>query len=203
MNIPALLALLAFVVPMCFTPGPNNVLCAAHGSRHGVRKTIPLIGGMAIGWSVLGLGIGAGAVFIEENEPIIQILSYLGAAYITYLGYKIAMASPIEEGDTEDVLGPQTGIVLQIVNGKAWIHFVVLMTTFGTVFGTGVEGKVALVLLNLSFGFPAVLSWAAFGTLLRKIFSGEEAGIWLNRGLGLLLFLVAVWIAVPHTVFGP
>ena len=204
MNIPALLALLAFVVPMCFTPGPNNVLCAAHGSRHGVRKTIPLIGGMAIGWSVLGLGIGAGAVFIEENESIIQILSYLGAAYIAYLGYKIAMTSSIEEeGNAEDVLGPKTGFVLQIVNGKAWIHFVVLMTTFGTVFGTGVEGKVALVLLNLSFGFPAVLSWAAFGTLLRKIFSGEEAGIWLNRGLGLLLFLVAVWIAVPHTVFGP
>ena len=199
MNIPALLALLAFIVPMCFTPGPNNVLCAAHGSHHGVRKTIPLIGGMAIGWSVLGLGIGASAVFIEENESVIQLLSYLGAAYIAYLGYKIAMTSSIEEeGEAEDVLGPKTGFVLQIVNGKAWIHFVVLMTTFGTIFGTGVEGKVALVLLNLSFGFPAVLSWAAFGTLLRKIFSGEEAGIWLNRGLGLLLFLVAVWIALPH-----
>ena len=198
MNISALLALLAFIVPMCFTPGPNNVLCAAHGSRHGVRKTIPLIGGMAIGWSVLGLGIGAGAVFIEENDSIIQILSYLGAAYIAYLGYKIAMASPIEEGDADDVLGPQTGFVLQIVNGKARIHFVVLMTTFGTIFGAGFEGKVALVLLNLSFGFPAVLSWAAFGTLLRKIFSGEESGVWLNRGLGLLLFLVAVWIALSH-----
>ena len=199
MNIPALLALLAFIVPMCFTPGPNNVLCAAHGSRHGVRKTIPLIGGMAIGWSVLGLGIGVSTVFIEENESIIQILSYLGATYIAYLGYKIAMASSIEEkGNAEDVLGPKTGFMLQIVNGKAWIHFVVLMTTFGTVFGTGVEGKVALVLLNLSFGLLAVLSWAAFGTLLRNIFSGEEAGIWLNRGLGLLLFLVAVWIALPH-----
>ena len=199
MNIQALLALLAFIVPMCFTPGPNNVLCAAHGSRHGVRKTIPLIGGMAIGWSVLGLGIGASAVFIEENESVIQLLSYLGAAYIAYLGYKIAMTSSIEEeGEAEDVLAPKTGFVLQIVNGKAWIHFVVLMTTFGTVFGTGFEGKIVLVLLNLSFGFPAVLSWAAFGTLLRKIFSGEEAGIWLNRGLGLLLFLVAVWIALPQ-----
>jgi hypothetical protein len=76
------------------------------------------------------------------------------------------------------------------------------MTAFGTIFGAGFEGKIALVLLNLSFGFPAVLSWAAFGTLLKQIFSGEESGIWLNRMLGLLLFLVAVWIAVPHTVFG-
>ena len=199
MNIPALLALLAFIVPMCFTPGPNNVLCAAHGSRHGVRKTVPLIGGMAVGWSVLGVGIAAGATFLEENESIFQIISYLGAAYIAYLGYKVGTTSTIEDQkEDEDVLGPWTGFILQIVNGKAWIQFVVLMTTFGTIFGAGFEGKIALVLLNLSFGFPAVLSWAAFGTLLKQIFSGEESGIWLNRMLGLLLFLVAVWIALPH-----
>ena len=198
MDTSALLALLAFIVPMCFTPGPNNVLCAAHGSRHGVRKTVPLIGGMAIGWSVLGLGIAAGALFLQENEVVFQSLTYIGAVYIVYLGYKIATASSIEEKESEDELGPWTGFVLQMVNGKAWIHFIVLMTSFGTVFGTGFEGKVALVLLNLSFGFPAVLRWAAFGTVLRRIFSGEESGIWLNRGLGLLLFLVAVWIAWPH-----
>ncbi len=199
MNIQALLALLAFIVPMCFTPGPNNVLCAAHGSRHGVRKTVPLIGGMAIGWSVLGVGIAAGATFLEENESIFQIISYLGAAYIAYLSYKIGTASAIEDQErAEDILGPWTGFVLQIVNGKAWIHFLVMMTTFGTTFGTGFEHKIALVLLNLSFGFPAVLSWAAFGTLLKRIFSDEESGMWLNRVLGLLLFLVAVWIALPH-----
>ena len=199
MNIPALLALLAFIVPMCFTPGPNNVLCAAHGSRHGVRKTVPLIGGMAVGWSVLGVGIAAGATFLEENESIFQIISYLGAVYIAYLGYRVATASVIEDQEeAKDVLGPWTGFVLQIVNGKAWIHFLVMMTTFGDTFGTGFEHKMALVLLNLSFGFPAVLSWAAFGTLLKRIFSGEESGIWLNRVLGLLLFIVAVWIALPH-----
>jgi len=199
MNIQALLALLAFIVPMCFTPGPNNILCAAHGSRHGVRKTVPLIGGMAIGWSVLGVGIAAGATFLEENESIFQIISYLGAAYIAYLGYKVGTASAIEDQErAEDILGPWTGFVLQIVNGKAWIHFLVMMTTFGTTFGTGFEHKITLVLLNLSFGFPAVLSWTIFGTLLKRIFSDEESGMWLNRVLGLLLFLVAVWIALPH-----
>ena len=73
-----------------------------------------------------------------------------------------------------------------------------MMTTFGDTFGTGFEHKIALVLLNLSFGFPAVLSWTAFGTLLKRVFSDEESGIWLNRVLGLLLFIVAVWIALPH-----
>ena len=199
LDVPALLALLAFIVPMCFTPGPNNVLCAAHGSIHGVRNTLPLIAGMAVGWSILGVGIAASIVFLEENESVLRIMSYLGAVYIAYLGYKVAGASVIEdEEDSKDVLGPWTGFGLQVVNGKAWIHFLVMMTVFGTTFGTEFEGKILLVLLNLSFGFVAVLSWAAFGTLLRKLFSGDESGKWLNRGLGLLLFLVAIWIALPH-----
>lgn len=199
LDVSALLALLAFIVPMCFTPGPNNVLCAAHGSIHGVRNTLPLIAGMAVGWSILGVGIAASIVFLEENESVLRIMSYLGAVYIAYLGYKVAAASVIEdEEDSKDVLGPWTGFGLQVVNGKAWIHFLVMMTVFGTTFGTEFEGKILLVLLNLSFGFVAVLSWAAFGTLLRKLFSGDESGKWLNRGLGLLLFLVAIWIALPH-----
>ena len=198
-DVGALLALLAFIVPMCFTPGPNNVLCAAHGSLHGVRNTLPLIAGMAIGWSILGVGIAASIVFLEENEDVFQIMSYLGAAYIAYLGYKVATRSVIEDEEGgKEVVGPWTGFGLQIVNGKAWIHFLVMMTAFGTTFGTEFEGKILLVLLNLSFGFMAVLSWATFGTLLRKLFSGDESGIWLNRGLGLLLFLVAIWIALPH-----
>jgi threonine/homoserine/homoserine lactone efflux protein len=194
--IPDLIAALIFIIPMCFTPGPNNVLCAAHGSQYGVRNSLSLISGMAVGWSILGLGIAAGATFIEENKIIFQILTYIGAVYMVYLGYKIATSTKVDDSDTDERLGFWTGLTLQMVNGKAWFHFLVLMTTFGTVLGEGYEAKVGLVLLNLSFGFPAVLSWTAFGTGLRKIFSGNESGIKLNQTMGFLLVLVAVWIVI-------
>jgi len=194
-----LLATLAFIIPMCFTPGPNNVLCAAHGSQHGLRGTIPLILGMAIGWSTLGLFVGAATVFIEENEEFFQLLTYVGAAYIAYLAYKLATSSPIDtEHDQADRLGFRTGLVLQVVNGKAWIHFLVLMTAFGGLFGTGFAAKALLVMLNLTFGLPAVITWAAFGTLLRRVFSTERSARNLNTAMGVALFAVAVWIAMPH-----
>jgi len=194
-----LLATLAFIIPMCFTPGPNNVLCAAHGSQHGLRGTMPLILGMAIGWSTLGLFVGAATVFIEENEEFFQLLTYVGAAYIAYLAYKLATSSPIDtEHDQADRLGFRTGLVLQVVNGKAWIHFLVLMTAFGGLFGTGFAAKALLVLLNLTFGLPAVITWAAFGTLLRRVFSTEQSARNLNTAMGVALFAVAVWIAMPH-----
>ena len=195
-EISELIATLIFIIPMCFTPGPNNVLCAAHGSQYGIRNSLSLISGMAVGWSILGLGIAAGAAFIEENEIIFQILTYIGAVYMVYLGYKIAISTKVDDSDTDERLGFWTGLTLQMVNGKAWFHFLVLMTTFGTVLGEGYEAKVGLVLLNLSFGFAAVLSWTAFGTGLRKIFSGNESGIKLNQTMGFLLVLVAVWIVI-------
>ena len=194
-----LLATLAFIIPMCFTPGPNIGLCAAHGSQHGLRGTMPLILGMAIGWSTLGLFVGAATVFIEENEEFFRLLTYVGAAYISYLAYKLATSSPIDtEHDQAERLGFRTGIVLQVVNGKAWIHFLVLMTAFGGLFGTGFAAKALLVLLNLTFGLPAVISWAAFGTLLRRVFSTERSARNLNTAMGVALFAVAVWIAMPH-----
>ena len=78
--------------------------------------------------------------------------------------------------------------------GCGSIIIVFLLTICGWVPGV----IAALVILNLFFGLIAVLSWAAFGTILRKTFSGEDAGIMINRIMGSLLILVAIWIALPH-----
>ena len=36
-------------------------------------------------------------------------------------------------------------------------------------FGTGFSGKAMLVIMNVVFGLPAVMTWAAFGTVLRGL----------------------------------
>ena len=197
MDVELLVATLVFIIPMCFSPGPNNVLCAAHGSQHGFKGTLTLISGMAVGWSILGLLVGGATVFIEDNQSFFDTLTYIGAAYIAYLSYKIATSNPLDEGHHDNQrLGFTTGVAIQFVNGKAWIHFLVLMTTFGTVFGSGFMGKSMLVLLNVMFGLPAVMSWAAFGTVLRRAFTTPRSAIVLNRAMGASLFAVALWIVV-------
>lgn len=192
-----LIAALVFIVPMCFTPGPNNILCAAHGSQYGFRNTLPLIMGMAIGWSTLGLFVGGATVFIEKNQSFFDALTVVGAIYIAYLGYKVWQSSPMSDDEKESTrLGIKTGTIIQVVNGKAWIHFLVLMTQFGTIFGTTFAAKAMLVFLNLVFGLPAVMSWAAFGTQLRKLFSTPKSARVLNRIMGSSLVAVAIWIVI-------
>ena len=187
-----------FMISMTFSPGPINLLCAAHGSQHGIRNTLPLMAGMFFGFTVLALIIGVGAVFIEQNANILQLLVYAGALYIAYLSYKIASSPPLKTDDSTQLFGFFHGVLLQLVNGKAWIHFIILMTTFATQFGTGYGVKILFVLVNSTLGFTALCTWAFAGTLLRKIFSTPEQVRTLNLSLGLSLFIVAIWIAFPQ-----
>lgn len=196
MDTELLIAALAFIIPMCFTPGPNNILCAAHGSKFGVKASIPMMLGMGIGWSILGILIGVATDSIEKYKTVFEALGIVGAAYIAYIGVSVMRSSSLKSEKVDEQLGFKTGFMLQIVNGKAWIHFLVLMTTFGTIFGSGVMSKVLLVSLNLSFGWPAVFSWAAFGSYLRRLFTSEKSGRILNQVFGIALIGVAVYLVV-------
>ena len=163
MDTAELLLMLAFTLPISFLPGPNNLLSAAHSSQHGFRNTLPLILGMVLGWILLGTIVGYGALFIEENQGLLKSLTYIGIVYIIYLSYKIATAHLLEEGDSNEE-GTKTGILLQVVNGKAFIHLLILMTTFGHVFGGGITGKIMIALVNGLVKLIGWLLWGAFGS---------------------------------------
>ena len=194
-----LIAMLFFTLPVSLLPGPNNLLSAAHSSRHGFNKSLPLISGMVVGWFLLGVVVAFGALFIEENENLLRILTYIGVVYIIYLSYQISVSSPVDEKDISDEqLGMGTGIVLQIVNGKAFIHLLILMTTFGTVFGTDLVGKMIIVILNVVIKLVGWFGWASFGSALKEIFSDPKSGVLINRILGFSLFCVAIWIVRPE-----
>ena len=191
--------MLVFTLPVSLLPGPNNLLSAAHSSRHGFNKSLPLISGMVIGWFLLGVVVAFGALFIEENENLLRILTYIGVVYIVYLSYQISISSPVDEKDISDEqLGMGTGIVLQVVNGKAFVHLLILMTTFGTVFGTDLIGKMIIVILNVGIKLVGWFGWASFGSALKEIFSDPKSGVLINRILGFSLFCVAIWIVRPE-----
>ena len=197
MNIPLLIAALVFLIPMYVTPGPNNILCAVHGSQHGFRATIPLISGFVIGWFVMGLFVALTIDFLEQNTGLLTYLTMIGASYMIYLSYKIATSKPLDDSPNESQrLTPLTGAMLQFVNGKAWIHDIVLLGSFGTIFGTGLLAKMTLIIFSIILCLPFVALWAGFGTFLRNLFTSPESSLMLNRAMGFSLFIVAVWLLV-------
>ena len=195
MNIPLLIAALVFLIPMYITPGPNNILCAAHGSQHGFQATIPLISGFVVGWFLMGLFVALAIDFIEQNTGLLTYLTMIGASNMINLSYKIATSKPLDDGPSESQrLTPLTGAMLQFVNGKAWIHDIVLLGSFGTIFGTGLLAKMTLIIFSIILCLPFVALWAGFGTFLRNFFTSPESSLMLNRLMGFSLFIVALWL---------
>ena len=191
--------MLVFTLPISLLPGPNNLLAASHSSRYGFKQTLPLISGMVIGWFLLGVTVGYGALFIEENKDVLNLLTYIGVLYIIYLSYQISISKPINDEDVSDEkLGMGTGIILQVVNGKAFVHLLILMTAFGTVFGTDFVGKMIIALLNVGIKLLGWFGWASFGVALKEIFTDSKSGILINRAFGFSLFCVAIWIVRPE-----
>jgi len=196
MDLELLLAMLAFTLPISILPGPNNLLSASHSSRYGFKETLPLISGMVFGWFLLGIVVGFGAQFIEENKDLLNLLTYIGVGYIIYLSYKIATARLVDgEEAADEKLGLTTGAVLQVVNGKAFVHLLILMTVFGNVFGDGFWYLV--VLLQVLIKLIGWVLWSSFGSRLKQTFSDERSGVLINRIMGISLFLVAIWIVIP------
>ena len=198
MDVAELVVMLAFTLPISFLPGPNNLLSAAHSSRYGFKDSLPLISGMVIGWLILGAIVAYGALFIEENQNILNGLTYIGVLYIIYLSYHISTSHSVENEDVSDEkLNIGTGIMLQVVNGKAFIHLLILMTTFGTIFGTSFTSKMIIVTLNVGIKLIGWMGWGLFGSALKEKFSDEASGILINRIFGFSLFCVAIWILLP------
>ena len=198
MDMAELIVMLAFTLPVSFLPGPNNLLSAAHSSRYGFKNSLPLISGMVVGWLILGMVVGYGALFIEENQNILNGLTYIGVFYIIYLSYQISTSHSVDDGGVSDEkLNIGTGIMLQVVNGKAFIHLLILMTTFGTIFGTTFTSKMIVVALNVGIKLIGWMGWGLFGSILKEKFSDESTGILINRLFGFSLFCVAIWILLP------
>ena len=94
--------MLIFTVPVSILPGPNNLLSAVHSSKFGFKKSLPLISGMVLGWFALGLVIGLGALYVEEDSLLLTLLTYLGVVYMIYLSYKITFSMNSEDHSYQD-----------------------------------------------------------------------------------------------------
>ena len=85
------LPMVAIALASAWTPGPNNALLAASGAAFGLRRTVPHIIGIAIGFPfmVLVVGLFLGRAF--QASPLLQqSLRWGGAALLLWMGWKIA-----------------------------------------------------------------------------------------------------------------
>ncbi|MDQ3060029.1 MAG: LysE family translocator [Pseudomonadota bacterium] len=201
MNWQELSALLVLATAMSFTPGPNTTLSAALAANHGLKRALPFVCAVPLGWGLLlalcTLGLGALVLALPLLAGAIKLA---GVAYLLWLALKLARSRQLGEADAARLnVTFWQGAALQFVNIKAWMLALAIVS--GWIAGRDEAAlRFALVLpIMLAFAFASNLTYALAGSLLRHWLRGP-AGTgrrlrWFNRAMAAMLAATAVWIA--------
>ena len=183
-------ALLAFV--MAGTPGPNNVLFAAAGARQGYLRTVPMLGGMILGFVVL---IGACVVGIGEvvaGQPWSQVaLTVVASLYMAYLAVALWRATPPQgpRDDAHRLMAWWQMALFQAANPKTWLAILAFTSgKLGPNSPGGLWSDAVGAAVFLSVVWAAASLWVAFGAALHAGLGPEQWG-WTMKGMAVLAAL--------------
>ena len=197
------LCLFAFVTSI--TPGPNNAMLFASGVNHGIRRTLPHLLGVTLGFTFmqLALGLGVGLVF-EALPGLYSTLRALGLAYMLYLAWRIANSTPPEQGrdgaltdaPAADALPPKAeksrpmtfleASAFQWVNPKALMMCVTAASTYAPP-DSPVLGALLVTGVFFVAGMPCVALWVLLGKLMRGLLQSRKRLLAFNWAMAALL----------------
>ena len=199
MNWQEFTALLILTLAMSFSPGPNTTLATALAANHGIRRTLPFICAVPVGWAALlavcTLGIGALVLAVPLLGWAVKLF---GLAYLLWLAWKIARSHQLRAAVAPLQVTFWQGAALQFVNIKAWMLALAIVS--GWIAGRANPGlRFAVVLgVMLVFAFASNLSYALAGSLLRDWLAGPAGSgrrlMWFNRAMAAVLVATALWM---------
>ncbi|KGJ04570.1 Threonine/homoserine/homoserine lactone efflux protein [Paracoccus halophilus] len=190
------LALIAFLFPLAYSPGPGNLFFAANGARFGFRATVPAnIGYHLATWIVTcALGLGFSALAAQAGM-LLGLLKWLGSAYVLLLAWRFLRAGALQGAAAARPAGFADGALLLVLNPKAYVIIALMFTQFlggGDAAATGPVVWIATVFtLNNMLAF---VLWTLLGDRLAAGFRQDIAARRLNTVLGAMLAAVAFWM---------
>ena len=189
-----ILAISAYNFVMYVTPGPNNSILKASGIKFGFFRSIPNILGIPTGHGLqLALVcLGLGSLF-AAFPVLLDILRYVGAAYILYLAYK--MFGSLNITATEDKSRPlkyYEAILFQFVNPKAWVICITAASLFYPEQENLIIGTLFMVVMSTVINIPSISIWAFGGSVIRFYLNNIKLKKIIEWLLALLLIATAI-----------
>jgi threonine/homoserine/homoserine lactone efflux protein len=160
---------LVFAIVSSATPGPNNLMMMASGSIHGLKRTLPHMAGVVLGFGAMTFLIGLSVAGVSKILPwLYPILRWGAAAYILYLAWRLATAKGA--GTASAAVRPMSflgAVAFQWINPKAWVMALGAVTTYaehGRLLADAALIAATFMLVNV----PCALTWTAFGVNIRR-----------------------------------
>lgn len=190
------IALILFLLPLAYSPGPGNMFFAAIGGRFGVRASVPALAGYHLATFVVTAAVGLGfAAVARVSSEVFEIMRYLGSAYVFWLAATFLRAGAAADDRTARHATMADGAVLLLLNPKAYMIIALMFTQFLPVDATSRIGLVAWITTVFTLNnLVAFTVWTIAGDMLTRRFRNEKSARALNIASGLMLAAVALWI---------
>ena len=192
--------LIVLATAMTFTPGPNTTLSTALAANLGLRRAMPFVCSVPVGWAVLltvcSLGLGA---LVLAVPALAWGIKGVGVGYLWWLAWKLAQTRQLGQASGDALhVGFAQGVALQFVNIKAWMLSLAIVS--GWIAGQSSPAlRFAWVLpVMLFYAFTSNLTYALVGSLLRGWLAGPDGTarrlVAFNQCMAAVLVATGLWM---------
>ena len=187
---PEILSMALFWIVAAYTPGPNNVIASYSGFNFGIKKTLPHIFGVALGFTFLIFLLTIGLVNVFKIFPIIQVsLKYLGSLFLVYLAYKIYFSKIDNEKKNENPVKFIETFLFQFLNPKGVLIGIIIVSTYVENGENYFKYATQVILFAFLVSLSSITFWTFVGKYLRKFATNEKFIKYFNCVMSLLLIL--------------
>lgn len=194
--IETILALIIFLFPLAYSPGPGNMFFAANGARFGFRATIAANLGYHLATFIVTLVIGLGFSTVLLRAPQVFIaLKFAGTAYLLWIAWKLFRAGATQDQQKARPANFWDGVALLLLNPKAYVIIALMFTQFlNGGHGNGFSQIWQITIVFTLNNMIAFVVWTSAGDYLAHSFRQPHHAGRLNMIFGVILAGVALWM---------
>ena len=184
---PELLLLIGISFSMGFTPGPNNAVASYSAFNFGVRKTLPIILGVGLGYTILVVLLIFALISVFQKYPYLQeIIRILGSIFLIYLAYKISFQKGKSQTKKDNPVKFYETFFFQFINPKGVMAAITLISKFVSQ-ENYISSSITVIVVCSVTAFLSITSWALLGKFLRKFATNNEFIKRFNYAMSILL----------------
>jgi|TARA_B110000003_G_C16434033_1_gene451300 threonine/homoserine/homoserine lactone efflux protein len=192
---PNLLPLIFFSIAAAFTPGPNNILGSYSGFNFGIKKSIPLIMGVTLGYPAL-IALSAGGLNILFSAlPILKIIiKILGSLFLIYLAYKISFKTQIQEKNIKNPVKFHETFIFQFINPKGVFAAITSISLFVELGSNYLFHSLIVIGVSFLAAITSITSWCLLGKFLRRFSENKKFIQTFNYAMSFSLIICVILI---------
>ena len=192
---PSLLPLIFFSVAAAFTPGPNNILGSYSGFNFGIKKSIPLILGVTLGYTSIVALSATGLNFIFNLYPFLKaIIKFLGSIFLLYLAYKIAFNTQMEKKEIKNPVKFYDTFIFQFVNPKGVFAAITSISLFVELGSNYLFHSLVVIGVSFFCAITSITSWCLLGKFLRRFSENKKFIQTFNYAMSFSLVVCVILI---------